>query len=229
MTKDSSLNNIEIDKGIIKMYSDLCIPLNQPDFISVQIIMLNNNNLTVNFALWTTILDVKHFILPILQLKIGNKQQIKCIMYDENHQLFEAGDHTVLKHFWNNCSVKVFVSIESYNEEIPFGSNVGLEAIHPEYGNVLDTNASIPKRTVGYRNIKNGKVFKNTHVQTASEPAEFDSQNTKTKNSLAIQTTQTQDVSTESVIEFGTQTETINVIQSLNFIRKISNNHKTVH
>lgn len=226
MTEDSS--SIAIDRRIINMYSDLCIPPNQPDSISVQIIMLNKDNFTVNFALWTTILDVKHYILPILQPKIGNKQQIRCTMYDENHQLFEAGDHTVIKHFWNNCPVKVFVSMESHQEELPFGSNARHEAIHPEYGNVLDTNVSIQKRTVGYRNIKTGKVFKNIYVQTASEPTGFESQNTKTKNSLAIQTTQTQDVSTESVVEFGTQTETMNVIRSLNIIRKISNYYKTM-
>lgn len=212
-----------INKDVTKMYSDLCIPLNQPDSIPVQVTIQNNTILSTNFDLSDTIFEIKHYILPLLQPKIKNIQQIKCIMYYGNQQ-FEANDHVILKSFWNNCPIQILVRIEHPNLD---NENI-LDAtqhntIHPEHGKVLDTNATMPMHVTGYLNQKTSKLYKNTMMQTVYETTDLNSQNNKNKISLAIQTTQTQSVTTEVVKEIGNQTITINFLQSLNIMKEISN------
>lgn len=219
-------NHVNIDKDI-KMYSNLSIPPNQYASIPVQVTLPNNNTLSTNFALSDTILEVKRFILPALQPKIENIQQIKCVMHEE-HKVFETNDYTVLKQKWNNSPIQISVSIE-HHEDIEKTSNEPNDSdtsaqfiIHPEYGNILDTNAMIPKHVTGYKNKNTGKLYRNTIVQTVSENIDFDSQYYENKMSMAIQTIQTKDATTESIVEFGTQTESMDVLRSLNVIREIS-------
>lgn len=219
--------HINIDRDT-KMYLDLCIPSNQYVSIPVQVTLPNNNTLSTNFALSDTIFDVKRFILPALQPKIENIQQIKCIMHEGN-TVFEINDNTVLKQKWNNCLIQISVSIEHYEdiENISHEPNGSVQLmIHPEYGNILDTNATMLKHTTGYRNKNTGKLYRNTKVQTVPENIDFDSRYYKNKISMAIQTIQTKDATTESVNEFGSQTESMDVLRSLNVIKEISNHLK---
>lgn len=222
--EDYALKPINIDKDIAQMYSNLYIPPNQQQCIRVQVTLPNNNILSTNFALWDTILNVKHYILPELQPHIKNILQIKCVVCD-SHQQFEVSDHSLLKHYWNNLSVKISISNENH-KDIKGTSNSAnnktqYHMVHPKYGNVLDTNLIMPRNTLGYRNKKNAKLYMNTTVQTV--PEKTGSQNIENKISLAIQTTQTRDASTDGVVEFGTQTETINDLRRLNGIKELSN------
>ncbi|CAH1716071.1 IQ and ubiquitin-like domain-containing protein [Aphis gossypii] len=226
MIEITTSNHVNVDKDI-KMYSNLSIPPNQYASIPVQVKLPNNNTLSTNFALSDTILEVKRFILPALQPKIENIQQIKCVMHDE-HKVFETNDYTVLKQKWNNSPIQISVSIKHHediekisNEPNASGTSAQL-IIHPEYGNILDTNAMIPKQVTGYKNKNTGKLYRNTIVQTVSENIDIDSQYYENKMSIAIQTIQTKDATTESIVEFGTQTESMDVLRSLNVIREIT-------
>lgn len=216
---------IKTEKDQQTMYSEFCISPNQPDSIRVQVTLPNNKTMSTDFAVWDTILNVKSYILPALQPEIENIQQIKCIVND-GHQQMETSDHTVLKHIWNNCPIKVLISIEQPRDDVKkilqmSSSTVQHVTVHPEYGNLLDTNAVIPKHPVGYRNRKTGKLYRNTSAQTS--PHEFDS---KSVNTLEIQTIQTRDVTSEvDAVEFGTQTKTLDALQSLNIMKTISNYH----
>ncbi|XP_060855737.1 IQ and ubiquitin-like domain-containing protein [Metopolophium dirhodum] len=217
----SEHDNIDRDT---KMYSDLCIPPNQYISIPVQVTLPNNNTLSTNFALSDTILDVKRFILPALHPKIKNIQQIKCVMHD-GHKVYETNDYTVLKQKWNNCPIQISVSIKHHKDiekmyEEPKAS--AQPKIHPEYGNVLDTNATMPKHTTGYRNKNTGRLYRNTIVQTVYEDIDFNSQYNENTISISIQTIQTKDGNTESVVECGTQTESMDILRSLNVIREIT-------
>lgn len=219
MTEDSIQR---FDSGIVKISSNLCIPLRQSDYVLVRVTLPNNDTLSINFALWNTILDVKRYILPALRSKIENIQQIRCVLYD-GHQDIETNDHTLLKYYWDNCPLQILVNIE-HHEDIETTSpapntKAQQNAVHPEQGNILDTNRIMPKHALGYRNKKTGKFYKNTMVQTSSKPTDFDRQNS---NSLAIQTTPTRDASTEVLVECGTQTQSINTLRSLNIVREIS-------
>lgn len=212
------------DSDVAKIYSDLCISLNQPDTVLVRVTLPNNAILSTNFKLLDTFLDVKRYILPALQPTIVSIQQIRCVVYDGYRQL-EASDHTLLKQHWNKCPIQVLVNIE-HHEDVENISHVPItiswqNAIHPEHGNILDTNVIMPKHVLGYRDKKNGKFYKNAMVQTLSKMAEFDSQN----NSLAIQTTQTQDATTEVVVECSTQTQTLKILRKLNIVRELSKRH----
>lgn len=215
----SDINNSNIQK----MYSNLCILPNQPDSIHVRVTLPNNDILLAYFALWDTILDMKYYILPALQPTIKNIQQIKCIMNDGCQQA-EASNHTLLKHFWNNNFIRVHINIENCNEKT--NSVIQHDKVCPDYGNnTLDTNITISKKTMGYRNKKTGKLYKNTMIQTEPKISDYNVCSNENKNSLAIQTFQTGDSTTECVVEFGTQTEIISVLQPLNAIREIGNNH----
>lgn len=223
----STSEHVNIDRDS-KMYSDLCISPNQYISIPVQVTLPNNNTLSSNFAFSDTILDVKRFILPTLQPKIENIQQIKCVMH-EGHEVYETNDCTVLKHKWNNCPIQISVSIKHHVdiENIYQEPNASAQHMtHPEYGNILDTNATIPKHTVGYRNKITGRLYRNTIVQTVSEDIDVDSRYYKNKISISIQTIQSKDGNTESVVECGTQTESMDILRSLNVIREISNHYK---
>lgn len=225
--EECTLKPINIDRDIAQLYSNLYIPSNQQQCISVQITLPNNNILITNFALWDTILNVKNYILPLLQPEIKNILQIMFVVY-YSHQQFEVSNHILLKDYWNNSSIELFVSIGSHKniEVTPNSSNGGTQyyVVHPEFKNVLDTNLIMPRHILGYRNTKNGKLYKNTAVQTVTEKA--DNQNIENTISLAIQTTKTHDTSTEGVVEFGTQTETINDFRRLNIIKELSKHHK---
>lgn len=224
MTEYSTRENIDGDT--VKIYSDLCIPLSQSDSVLVDITLPNNDTLLTEFAVWNTILDVKRYILLVLQSKIENIQQIKCVLYDGNEQ-FEAYDHTLLKYYSNDCPLRVQVNIEHHGDikNVPQVPNTISQknAVHPDQGNILDTNIMITKHTLGYRNKKTGKNYKNTGVQISSKPNNLDCQNI---NSLAIQTISTQDATTEVLVECGTQTQSMNILQSLNIVREISCHHK---
>lgn len=224
MTEYSIQENFGSDT--VKISSDLCISLNQSDSVLVHVTLPNNETLSTKFALWNTILDVKRYILPALQPTIVNIQQIKCVLYDGNQQ-FEAYDHTFLKYYSDDCSVQVWVNIEHYEDIInsPHVPNTTTQknAVHPDQGNILDTNVIMPKHTLGYRNKKTGKFYINTMVQTSSKPTDLDRQNI---NSLAIQTISTQDATTEVLVECGTQTQPINVLRSLNIVQEISYRQK---
>lgn len=229
MKENSILDHINIDRDT-KMYSDLYIPPNESICIPVHLILPNNNTLSTNFALMDTILDVKRYILPALQPKIGNIQQIKCVIYN-GHKVIETSDNTVLKQKWNNCPIQISVSIEHSEdiEQISHKPSVSAQPmVHPKYGNILDTNATMPKSVIAYRNKNTGKLYRNTIVQTGSEKNNLNSQYYENKISMAIQTIQTKEATTESVVEFGTQTESMDVLRSLNVIREISNSYKIV-
>lgn len=217
---------ITTEKDVETKYSEFCVSSNQPDSIRVQVTLPNNETLSTDFAVWDTILNVKSFILPVLQPEIDNIRQIKCIV-DEGHRQIEAGDHTVLKHIWNNSSpIQVLICIERPRYDVQKilhvpSSAVQYSTVHPEYGNVLDTNAAIPKNPAGYINRKTGKQYRNTSVQTS--PHEFV---TKSVNTLAIQTVQTRDIPSEvDAVEFGTQTETLDTLHKLNVLKTLSNYH----
>jgi len=227
MIEITTSEHVNVDRDT-KIYSDLCIPPNQNVLIPVQVTLPNNNTLSTNFALSDTILDVKRFILPALQPKIENIQQIKCVMH-EGHNVCETSDYTALKQKWNNCPIQISVSIIHHEdiEKISQESNDSAQPmIHPEYGNILDTNATMPKNKTGYRDKNTNKLYRNIIVQTISENINFDSQYYENKISMSTQTIQTQDRNTESDIEFGTQTESMDILRSLNVIREISNHHK---
>ncbi|XP_025204062.1 uncharacterized protein LOC112600924 [Melanaphis sacchari] len=227
MIESTTSKHINIDRNA-KMYSDLSIPPNQYASIPVQVTLPNNNILSTNFALSDTILEVKRFILLALQPKIENIQQIKCVIHEE-HKVFEINDYTLLKQKWNNCPIQISVNIKHCedNEKVINESNASPQSIiHSKYGNILDTNATMPKCVTGYRNKNTGKLYRNTIVQTVSENIDFDNQYYENKISMAIQTIQTKDASTESIVEFGTQTESMDILRSLNIIREISNYHK---
>lgn len=208
--------------------TDLCISLNQLDSICVHMTLPDNNIISTNFALWDTILDVKHYILHVLQPKVENIQQIQCFMHCL-HQQLEVNNQTALKKIWNKCPIKMFVNIEHPNDikKISHVSNSKAQTnmIHPKYGNVLDTNATIPWPVMGYKNKKTSKIYRNKTVQTEFKTTDFDCQFNKNKNSLTIQTIQTHDATTGVNVEIGTQTETINILQSLNSMNEISNYH----
>jgi len=222
MTEITTPEHVNIDRDN-KMYSDLCISPNQYVSIPVQVTLPDNNTLSTNFALSDTILEVKRFILPALQPKIENIQQIKCVMH-EGQKVYEASDCIVLKQKWNNCPIQISVSIMHHQEP-----NTSAQPIlHPEYGNILDTNVTIPKYTTGYRDKKTGKLYRNTIVQTVSENIDYDTQYYKNKISMPIQTIQTKNENTESVVEFGTQTQSMDILRSLNIIREISNHHNII-
>ncbi|VVC38401.1 IQ motif, EF-hand binding site [Cinara cedri] len=223
-----ALKPIDNDADKAEEYSKLCIPPNQPQCIRVQITLPSNNILSTNFALWDTILDVKHYILPEIQPKIKNIQQIKCVVYN-THQLFEVSNHTLLKHYWNKFPLNILVSIENHEDikETPnIQNNTTHHVVHPEYGNILDTNLIMPRRTLGYRNKKNGILYKNATIQTV--PENTNNQSIGNKISLAIQTTEKQDTSTDRVIDFGTQTETINVLRRLNVLKELTTRQNTI-
>lgn len=224
MIENSDLDCCDVDSSNIeKMYSNLCILPSQPDSIHVRVTLPNNDILLAYFALWDTILDMKYYILPALQPTIKNIQQIKCVMYDR-YQEFEASNHILLKHFWNNNLIQVYINIENCYEKT--NSVIQNDMVCPDYGNnTLDTNIIMPKKTMGYRNKKTGKLYKNTMTQTVPKISDYNGCSNKNKNSLAIQTFQTSDSTTECVVEFGTQTEIISVLQPLNAIREIGNNH----
>jgi len=226
MSENTTSEHVNIN-GNTNMYLDLCIPPNHSVFIPVQVTLPNNNTLSTNFALTDTILDVKQLILPALEPKIKNLHQIKCVIY-EGHKVFETNDQTVLKQKWNKGPIQILVSIEHHEdiEKIHHQPNASAQLIiDPEYGNIFHTNATMPKHTVGYRNKNTGKLYRNTIVQTGSEKTDLDSQYYKNKYSMAIQTIQTKDATTESVVGFGTQTEPMDVLRSLNVIKEISNHH----
>lgn len=215
----SNINNSKIEK----MYSNLCILPNQPDSIHVRVTLPNNDILLAYFALWDTILDMKYYILPALQPTIKNIQQIKCVMYD-GCQKFEASNHILLKNFWNNNLIRIYIHIENCYKKT--NSVIQNDMVCPDYGNnTLDTNIIMSKKTMGYRNKKTGKLYKNTMTQTVPKISDYSGCSNENKNSLAIQTFQTSDSTTECVVEFGTQTEIISVLQPLNAIREIGNNH----
>lgn len=225
MTKYSIQENFDSDT--VNISSDLCVPLSQSNSVLVHVKLLNNETLSTKFALWNTILDVKRYILPALQPKIVSILQIKCVLYDGNQQ-FEAHDHTLLKNYSdNNYPLQVWVNIEHHEaiKNAPHVPNFTAKknAVHPDQGNILDTNVIIPKHTIGYRNKKTGKLYKNTVVQTSIKPTNFNRENI---NSLAIQTIQTKDATTEVLVECGTQTQPMNVLRSLNIVREISYGHK---
>lgn len=227
MIEISTSEHVNID-GDSKMYSDLCISPNQYISIPVQVTLPNNNTLSTNFALSDTIFDVKRFILPALQPKIENIQQIKCVMH-EGHEVYEINDCTVLKQKWNNCPIQISVSIQHHVdiEKIYQEPDASAQPMtHPEYGNIIDTNATMPKHTAGYRNKNTGRLYRNTIVQTVSEDIDFDSRYYKNNISISIQTIQTKDGNTETVVECGTQTESMDILRSLNVIREISNYYK---
>ncbi|XP_026821928.1 IQ and ubiquitin-like domain-containing protein [Rhopalosiphum maidis] len=227
MTEITNSKHVNIDRDS-NIYSDLSIPANQYASIPVQVTLPNNNILSTNFALSDTILEVKRFILPALQPKIENIQQIKCVMYEED-KVFETDDYTVLKQKWKNCPIQISVSIEHHEniEKIPNESNTSAQPlIHPKYGNILDTNATVPKYIIGYKNKNTGKLYRNTTVQTVFENIEFDSQYFENKMSMAIQTIQTNDATTESMVEFCTQTESMDVLRSLSVMKEISITNK---
>lgn len=229
MSEMFTLENVNIDKDT-KMYSDLYISPNQYVSIPVQVILPDNNTMSTNFALSDTIMDVKRFILPALQPKIENIQQIKCVII-EGQKVYEASDCIILKQKWKNCPIQISISIIHHQgiEQISQEPNASAQPIlHPEYGNILDTNVTMPKHTTGYRDKNTGKLYRNTIVQTISEDVDFDSQYYKNKISMSIQTIQTKDENTESVVEFGTQTQSMDILRSLNFIREISNHHNIV-
>lgn len=216
----SDVNNSNIEK----MYSKLCILPNQPDSIHIRVTLPNNDILLAYFALWDTILDMKYYILPALQPTIKNIQQIKCVMYDGCQQ-FEASNHILLKHFWNNNLIRVYINIENCYEKT---NNTAIQnyMVCPDYGNsTLNTNIIMPKKTMGYRNKKTGKLYKNTMTQTVHKISDYNGCSNENKNSLAVQTFQTSDSTTDCVVEFGTQTEIISDLQLLNAIREIGNNH----
>jgi len=203
------------DGDVAEMYSDLCVPSNQPDSICVRVTLPNNDVMLTYFALWDTILEVKYCVLPALQPKIGNIQQIKCVVCDGCQQ-FEVGNHTQLKCLWNNCIICILINIEHYenvsNTRVKDGKAV------TEHRNMYDT---MPKQISGYRNRKTGLLYKNSIVQTMYETPVLNSCNDKNKNSLATQTIQTSEATTEAVVEFGVQTEPISVLQSINIIGEI--------
>jgi len=188
--------------------------------------------MTANFALWDTILDVKYFILPALQPIIINIQQIRFIIYNDQQQS-EASDHILLRHFLDKYFIKILINIE-HHENIEYTKNIlNTTAVtcvnHPEYGNILDTNITIPKPILGYINKKTGKLYKNIKLQTLYyEKSNIKNQNNENTNSFAIQTIQTRDATSEVTVEFGTQTETMSVLQSLNIIKQMSNYKNTI-
>jgi len=229
MTEITTSENVNIDKDT-KMYSDLCISPNQYISIPVQVTLPENNTLSTNFALSDTILDVKRFILPALQPKIESIQQIKCVM-NEGQNVYEASDCIILKQKWKNCPIQISVSIIQHQDIEQISQEPSASAqpnLHPKHGNILDTNATMPKHITGYRNKNNGKLYRNTIVQTISEDIDFDSQYYKNKISMSIQTIQTKDENTESVVEFGTQTQSMDILRTLNIIREISNHYNIV-
>lgn len=223
MNEDYKINGDNIDRNM--KYKGLCIPPNQPDSVNVQII-LPNNTYTRNFALWDTILDIKHYILRALQPKIDNIQQIECVI-QYSHKQKEVNDHTELKNIWNNCPIQILVNIKHCEDikKIYHSSNNTEQhnAIHPEHGNVLDTNAIIPWPASGYKNKKTGKIYKNVTVQTVLETLNSNNQYNENKKSLSIQTYQIHDATTEVFVEIGTQSEPINILQTLNIISEKSN------
>jgi len=229
MSEIFTSENVNIDRDT-KIYSDLCISPNQYVSVPVQVTLPDNNTLSTNFALSDTILDVKRFILPALQPKIENIQQIKCVMH-EGQQVYETSDCIVLKQKWKNCPIQISVNIIHHQDIKQISQEPNAEAqpiLHPKYGNILDTNVTMPKHTTGYRDKNTGKLYRNTIVQTISEDVDFDSQYYKNKISIPIQTIQTKDENTESVVEFGTQTQSMDILRSLNVIREISNHHNIV-
>lgn len=200
---------------VAEMYSDLCVPSNRPDYIRVEVTLPNNDVLLTYFAFWDTILDVKYSILPALQPKIENIQQIKCVVCDGCQQ-FEVSNHTQLKSLWNNYIISIIINIEHYenvsNTKVKNGEDKSQQR---------DAYATVPKQISGYRNKKTGKFFKNTVVQTMCQRPELNCFNDKKRNSLATQTIQTSDATTEGVVEFGVQTEPIKALRSINIIGKI--------
>lgn len=231
--EDSEVKYNYTDKDYIKKYLDLCIPPNQPEFIPIHLTLPNNNILSANFTLWDTILEVKHYILSTLQPKIDNTQQIRCFMFDDEHQKFEVKNHAILKYYWNECPIKMFVNIKYYEDSennVPrvLNNTSTQYLILRDHENVLDTNATMPKDVIGYKNERTGKIYRNTMVQTAISETFADLSDNKYKISLAVQTLQTREATT-SIIgdDFGTQTETMNVLRSMNCIKEISNYHET--
>lgn len=203
---------------VAEMYSDLCIPSNRPDSICVRVTLPNNDVLLTYFALWDTILDVKYCVLSTLQPKIGNIQQIKFVVCDGCQQ-FEVSNHTQLKCLWNNCIIHItclLISIE-HHENVS-NAIVKYDKAVSEHRNMFVT---MPKQTSGYRNKKTELIYKNSVVQTMHETPELNNCNDKNKNSLATQTIQTSEATTEAVTEFGVQTEPISVLQSVNIIGEI--------
>lgn len=222
MSKESTIKSIDnINKNM--KYIDLCIPPDKPDSICIQI-TLPNNTFTRNFATWDTILDVKHYILRALQPKIDNIQQIQCVL-QYSYKQYKVNDHTVLKQIWNNCPIQILVNIEHWEDikQISHSSNSTeqYKTVHPEQGNVFDTNAVIPWPGVGYKNNITGKIYKNVTAQTLNNKKQYN----KNRNTIGIQTFHTHDATTEVLVDVGTQSESINILQNLNIVNEKSNYH----
>lgn len=82
-------------------------------------------------------------------------------------------------------------------------------------------NIKMLKYVAGYKDERTGKLYRNTAVQTLAETS-ADLSKYKDKISLAIQTCQTRNATTNVMgVDFGTQTETINVLRSLNCVGEI--------
>ncbi|XP_050532500.1 uncharacterized protein LOC126900661 isoform X1 [Daktulosphaira vitifoliae] len=192
------------------------------DSINVHVIFANDKSIITSFSTWNSILDVKHYIFPFLKNYIKNIHQIVCFICENNQQL-EVHDHMLLKNYWINQIITIFVKIIPVTEEeiLHYTKNKHFhKSVHPENGYLLSSNFLIPRNAVGYINKKTRKFYKNTQIQTDTFIITNNTNDKITKTS-ECQTLTNRNVSTEVCIEKNTQTENLNIFKTLHSYREL--------
>ncbi|XP_050532501.1 uncharacterized protein LOC126900661 isoform X2 [Daktulosphaira vitifoliae] len=163
------------------------------DSINVHVIFANDKSIITSFSTWNSILDL------------------------------EVHDHMLLKNYWINQIITIFVKIIPVTEEeiLHYTKNKHFhKSVHPENGYLLSSNFLIPRNAVGYINKKTRKFYKNTQIQTDTFIITNNTNDKITKTS-ECQTLTNRNVSTEVCIEKNTQTENLNIFKTLHSYREL--------